>query len=123
MQRIGLAVVLALGLVFTSGAADAQQAGKVYQVAVLGLQPRQHGLLAVHVLRDGLHDLGYVEGRNLILDHLSADAKPERLPELAAEAVRLRYDVIVTGRNEVTATAKRATSTIPIVMVLGGDPV
>jgi putative ABC transport system substrate-binding protein len=77
----------------------------------------------VKVLQDALHDLGYVEGRNLRLDYHSADGKPDRLPELAVRVAALKFDVIVTTTNETTAAAQRATRTIPIVMVLGRNPV
>jgi putative ABC transport system substrate-binding protein len=123
MRLIGLEVVLALALTLTPLAAEGQQAGKVYRVAVMGLQPAQLAVPFIHALREGLRDLGYVENRTLVLDYLTADGKPERMPEVAADAVRLGYDVIVTSTNEVTAAAKRATSTVPIVMVVTADPV
>ena len=123
MRLIGLAVVLTFSLLAAPLAADAQQTGNVHRVAVLGLLPNQFALPFLNALRDGLRDLGYVDRRNLVLDYLTADAKPERLPEVAADAVRLGYDVIVTTTNEVTAAGKRATSTVPIVMVATADPV
>jgi putative ABC transport system substrate-binding protein len=89
----------------------------------MGLQPAQLAVPFIRALREGLRDLGYVESRNLVLDYLTADGKPERLPEVAADAVRLGYDVIVTSTNEVTVAAKRATSTVPIVMAIAGDPI
>src|SRR4029453_594273 len=97
--------------------------GTLHMVAVVGLLPNQFALPFLNALRDGLRDLAYVDRRNLVLDYLTADAKPERLPEVAADAVRLGYDVIVTTTNEVTAAGKRATSTVPIVMVVTADPV
>jgi putative tryptophan/tyrosine transport system substrate-binding protein len=123
MRLIGLAVVLTFSLLAAPLAADAQQTGNVHRVAVLGLLPNQFALPFLNALREGLRDLGYVDRRNLVLDYLTADAKPERLPEVAADAVRLGYDVIVTTTNEVTAAGKRATSTVPIVMVVTADPV
>jgi putative ABC transport system substrate-binding protein len=77
----------------------------------------------VTALTEGLRALGYVEGRNLVLEWRHADAKVERFPELAYEVVRDKPDVIVTGTNPGTHAAKRATQTIPIVMIVGTDVV
>src|SRR5215813_14113145 len=71
----------------------------------------------------GLHDLGYVEGRNIAIEYRSADGKRERVPDLAAELVRLKVDIIVTDGSGPSQDAKKATSTIPIVMTSNGDPV
>ena len=73
--------------------------------------------------RDGLRELGYVEGQNLIIEFRSADGQFDRIPELLAELVRLRVDVIVTIGDPVVSATKQATSTIPIVMAGAGDPV
>ena len=73
--------------------------------------------------REGLHDLGYVEGKNLVIEFRSADGHFERLPQILAELIALRVDVIVTIGDPVVAAAKAATSTIPIVMAGAGDPV
>lgn len=121
ITRIWLAFVL----IGVSLSAAAQQVSRPHRVALLGLQPRAAGDQAffIKALGDGLRELGYVEGRNLVLDFHTADGKPERLTEVASNVVRLNYDVIVTSTNEVTAAAKRATSTVPIVMAVGGNPV
>jgi putative ABC transport system substrate-binding protein len=74
-------------------------------------------------LEDGLRQLGYVEGQNLRLEHRFAEGKVERLPALMAELVQLQVDAIVAGSNQTIALAKRATTTIPIVMTLAADPV
>jgi putative ABC transport system substrate-binding protein len=74
-------------------------------------------------LREGLRELGYVEGRNLVLERRYGNGDMERLPELAAELVRLKVDVIVTGTNFHVAAVRGATTTIPIVMVFATDPV
>jgi putative ABC transport system substrate-binding protein len=104
-------------------AADAQQAGKVPRIGILAPSPpaaRSH-LHEAFLL--GLRELGYVEGQNIALDYLSAEGKLERLPELAAELVRRKVDVIVGGPEPVIRAAKQATTSIPIVMVAAGDPV
>ena len=74
-------------------------------------------------LRTGLRDLGYVEGKNIVIEYRSAEGNYDRLPELAAELVRLKPDVLVTFATPATLAAKQATTTIPIVMVMVGDPV
>jgi putative ABC transport system substrate-binding protein len=74
-------------------------------------------------LDDGLRELGYVEGRNLVFERRFAEGQQERLPTLAAELVRLNVDVIVTGSNPVIAAVKHATVTIPVVMAVSRDPV
>jgi len=77
----------------------------------------------VHEFEKGLRDLGYVKGQNYIIEDRSADGKPDLVEPAAAELVRLRVDVIVTGINQGVAAARKATTTIPIVMVYGIDPV
>jgi putative tryptophan/tyrosine transport system substrate-binding protein len=111
----GLGAVLAAPL-----AADAQQAGKVYRIGILS--PTSQGL-GVEAFRDGLRALGYVEGHNIVVEHRSAEGRFERLPELAAELVRLRVDVIVAVVTQASLAAKNATKTIPVVMLAVGDPV
>ena len=78
---------------------------------------------ATEAFRQGLRELGYVEGKNIVIESRYADGKLDRLPALAAELVRLKVDVIVTGGRAVTRAAKEATSTIPIVMTNDTDPV
>jgi putative ABC transport system substrate-binding protein len=77
----------------------------------------------VEALRQGLRDLGYVEGKNIAIEFRWAEGRDERLPELAGELVRLKVDVIVTTATEPVLTAKRATATIPIVFATVGDAV
>jgi putative tryptophan/tyrosine transport system substrate-binding protein len=80
-------------------------------------------LARTEAFQHGLRELGYVEGKNIVVEWRSADGKLDRLPELAAELVRLKVDVIVTGGATATRPAKEATATIPIVMAQDGDPV
>ncbi len=104
-------------------AAEAQQAAKVARLGFLALNPAANPHLH-EAFRQGLRDLGYVEGRNLVIEYRSAEGKPERLPALAAELVALKVDVIVTGGGAPTAlAAKQATRTLPIVFASTGDPV
>src|SRR5262245_26843917 len=71
----------------------------------------------------GMRDLGYVEGRNLVVEYRDAEGKPERLPALVAELVALKVDVIVAGNTPQTLAAKQATRTIPVVFSFALDPV
>jgi putative tryptophan/tyrosine transport system substrate-binding protein len=77
----------------------------------------------IDAFRQGLRDLGYVEGKNIVIESRSAEGKSERVPALAAELVRLKVDVIVTAGPQATRAVKEATATIPIVMAFDFDPV
>ena len=77
----------------------------------------------IEAFRQGLRELGYVEGKNIVIEWRYAEGKLDRLPALAAELVRLKVDIIVTAGPTVTRAAKEATVTIPIVMALDNDPV
>ena len=77
-------------------AARAQQAGKVYRIGILEMISAASNTANFDSLRKGLRDLGYVEGQNLVIDYRSADGRPERFPQLAAELARLNVDLIVT---------------------------
>jgi ABC-type uncharacterized transport system substrate-binding protein len=100
--------------------AEAQQPKKVPRVGIL--YPESAPSPRIEEFRSGLHELGYSEGRNIILEYRYANGKRERLPELAANLVRLRVDVIYAPTTLAAIPAKKATSTIPIVMV-SGEPV
>jgi putative ABC transport system substrate-binding protein len=102
--------------------AEAQQAGKVYRVGFLGAASASQYAPQVDGMRRGLHDLGYVEGGNLIIEYRWADGRYERLGPLAVELVRLKVDVIVTHGTPGSQAAKQATTTIPIVMAVVGNP-
>jgi putative ABC transport system substrate-binding protein len=102
-------------------AARAQRADKVHRIGYLNLRAGPGALDETFVQR--LRELGYVEGRNLIIDYRWVGEREERLPALAAELVQLKVDVIVTNANAAVDAAKRATSTIPIVMTASNDPV
>ena len=123
MDRRAFITGVAGGLVVARSVAEAQPAAKVYRVGILLAAKAETVAPLVHALTEGLRDLGYVEGRNVVFERRYADGRLERLPDLAAELVRLRADVIVTGSNIHVAAAQRATATIPIVMVASADPV
>jgi putative ABC transport system substrate-binding protein len=103
-------------------AAGAQPAGKVYRIGILETIPAAQNAANLDGLRKGLRDLGYVEGRNLVIEYRSADGRAERFPDLAAELVRLNVDLIVTRGTPAARAVKKATETIPMVMATMGDP-
>jgi putative ABC transport system substrate-binding protein len=123
IDRRSFMASIAGGLVIARSVAEAQPAAKVYRVGILLVATAETVAPLVHALTEGLRDLGYVEGRNVVFERRYADGRLERLPDLAAELVRLRVDVIVTGSNIHVAAVQRATATIPIVFVAVGDPV
>jgi putative tryptophan/tyrosine transport system substrate-binding protein len=105
-------------------AADAQQVGKVPRIGYLSPGSASPGPLAYHdEFQRGLRELGYVEGRNIVVEYRFADGKFDRLDQLAAELVRLNVDIIVSVVTQASLAAKNATSTIPIVFVSVADPV
>jgi putative ABC transport system substrate-binding protein len=112
-----------LSLLATPLAAEAQQAGKVARIGFLQTATREGLLHMVKAFEDGLRDLGYRVGQDVVIEYRFAEARPERLPKLAADLVRLNVDVIVTGINSNTAAAMEATTTIPIVMANSVDPI
>src|SRR6266542_4287730 len=110
-------------LLATAPAADAQQTGKIFRIGFL--DPSTASSLAglLETFRQELSKLGWIEGKNITIEYRFAEQKLERLPELAAELVRLKVDLIVVGGPAPAITAKEATTTIPIVMANVGDPV
>jgi putative ABC transport system substrate-binding protein len=103
--------------------AAAQPAGKICRIGYLQTAPRGSTVHMLRALEDGLRELGYVPGANVMIEYRFADGRAERLPELAAELVRLNPDVILTPLNPVTAAVKQVTATIPIVTLLAASPV
>ena len=116
--------LMAGGLLGAPRAAQAQQPAKVFRLGLLGTVPLSNpGASRIwDGFVEGLQQLGYVEGRNIVIERRFSEGKAERLPDLAAELVRLKVDVIVAAAYTADA-AKGATSTIPIVMTNNGDPV
>jgi putative ABC transport system substrate-binding protein len=121
---------LVLGTLLAPISTDAQQPGKVYRVGLIFTTSpvsEMAGPEPVHPLaRAFLHtlrSLGYVEGQNLVLERRSAEGKFERFPEIVAELVRLKTDVIVTAGNPTAQAAKQVTTTVPIVMATSDSPV
>jgi putative tryptophan/tyrosine transport system substrate-binding protein len=104
-------------------AAQAQQAGKVWRIGTLHTSPASDEADRVAALQQGLAELGYVGGRNVRFVNRNAGTQMSRLPELATELIHAGVDVIVTSTNPTTLAAKKATTTIPIIMTVGVDPV
>jgi putative ABC transport system substrate-binding protein len=101
----------------------AQQPGKIYRIGFLDASTASGMAVLVDAFRQELSKLGWIEGKNFIIEYRFAEQKPERLPELAADLVRLKVDLIVVSGGPSAWAAKKATTTIPIVMVNVGDPV
>src|SRR6266567_6599300 len=117
-------VTLTLSLLAAPLAADAQQAGKVPRIGYLGLTSPSDRPPLLDAFRQRLRELGWVEGQNIVIDYRYAEGRVDRLPDLAAELVRLKVDLIVASAGTQAATAaKNATETIPIVMIYVRDPV
>jgi ABC-type uncharacterized transport system substrate-binding protein len=122
-REILIAAGCGLGLVAVPRLASAQRAEKIRRIGFLGTGTAAGMAVWVEALRGGLRDLGYVEGQNLAIEYRWADGKYERAPELAAELVRLKVEVLVTHGTPGTLAAKGATATIPIVMASVGDAI
>jgi putative ABC transport system substrate-binding protein len=120
VNRRAFLVTLTSGFFAAPLIVKAQPAGKVWRIGLLSPTSQSPSIEAI---REGLRTLGYVEGQNLVIEYRSAEGRFDRLPDFAAELVRLRVDVIVAVVTQASLAAKNATSTIPIVMMAVGDPV
>ena len=120
MERRAFLTLVAGSLLAAPLAAEAQPAAKIFRIGYLATNPTPHFQEA---FRQGLRDLGYVEGRNLVIEDRDAEGKPERLPALAAELVALKVDVIVASGTPAALATKQATRTLPIVFTAVADPV
>jgi len=103
--------------------AEAQQSTKVARIGYLSGASSSAIAFRIEAFRQGLRELGYVEGKNIVIEYRYAERQPDRLPALAAELVRLKVDVIVSSGSGNTRAAREATSTIPIIMTQDNDPV
>src|SRR6266496_1241532 len=123
MSKNVFCVALCAMLFTLYSSAEAQQPKKVPRIGYPTVASLSSNVARVDAFRQGLRELGYVEGKNIVIEWRSGEGKEDRLPALVAELVRLKVDVIVTGGPTATRAAKEATSTIPIVMTQVGDPV
>jgi putative tryptophan/tyrosine transport system substrate-binding protein len=122
IRRINVCLLLTL-LLFTVSPADAQQPGKIFRIAILDNSTASGSAVLLDAFRQELNKLGWIEGKNIAIEYRFAEQRPERLPELAADLVRLKVDVIVGTSTAPALAAKSATATIPIVMTRAADPV
>jgi len=124
MEKAGWSSILVVAVLLAVGViADAQQPKKLPRIGFLSAASSSAISARVEAFRQGLRELGYVEGKNIFIEWRFAEGKSDRLPSLAAELVRLKVDVIVAEAPTSTRSAKQATVTIPIVMVFDDDPV
>ena len=123
MRQIGLAVVIPLNLLLAPLAVDAQPSEKVYRIGMLERTSKTLNAASVNGFLRGMQELGYVEGKHFVIEYRSADGLDERFPELAADLVRVKVDLIVTRGTQAILATKNATNTIPIVITGAGDPV
>src|SRR5712691_9869284 len=121
--RLAFSITLLLGGFFNPIAAEAQQTAKVARIGFLTTGLAANSAHLREAFLQGLRDLGYVEGRNVVIEYRYAEDKLERLPALAAELVALKVDVIVAPNTPASLAAKQATRTLPIVFAFAADPV
>src|SRR5215471_16991947 len=123
VSRLVFTITLITSFLAALPAGHAQQPGKLFRIGFLGSGGPADHAPRVDAFRQGLRDLGYVEGRTATIEYRLAEGKMERLPALAAELVALKVDVIVASGTPTALAAKNATTTIPIVFATSGDPV
>jgi putative tryptophan/tyrosine transport system substrate-binding protein len=122
MRKAGfVSILLAVVTLAVAVIAEAQQPTKIPRIGYLGSSASNSA--RIEAFRQGLRELGYVEGKNIVIEYRYAEGKPDRERALAAELIRLKVDVIVTGGSTATRPAQVATVTIPIVMTQDSDPV
>jgi putative tryptophan/tyrosine transport system substrate-binding protein len=122
MDRRAFIGAATAALLMASKLARPQANGRVYRIGILESIPAGQNAANLEALRRGLRELGYVEGRNLIIEYRSADGAADRFPALAAELVQLQVDLIVARGTPATNAAKAASMTVPVLMATMGDP-
>ena len=117
--------VFALGAIFLTRSipSAAQQPARIFRIGILITTTASVQSARLEAFRQRLRENGYVEGKNIVIEYRYAEGKLERLPDLAAELVRLKVDVIVTASEPAILAAKKSSPTIPIVFTIAGDPV
>jgi ABC-type uncharacterized transport system substrate-binding protein len=125
ITRQSLTIVLAITAILGtfSISAEAQQPKKVARIGFVSAVSLSSIPARIEAFRQGLHELGYIEGKNIVIEWRSAEGKPDHLPPLIAELMHLKVEVIVSAASTPTRFVKQATSTIPIVMAYDDDPV
>src|SRR5256714_13817140 len=123
MKRRRFLLTSLAGVVAAPFAVDAQRPEKLYRIGMLESTSPAINAANLEGFRRGLGELGYVEGKNFVIEYRSAEGRDERFVDLAAELIRLNVDLIVTRGTPAALAAKQATTTIPIVITSTGDPV
>ena len=123
MKRNITVLTLSAMLLALCSSVEAQQTGKIFRIGILDSGNVSGMAVLVDAFRHELSNLGWIEGKNIAFEYRFAEGKIEHLPELAAELIRLKVDLIVTTGDPQASAAKKATTTIPIVMANAGDPV
>jgi len=123
MRRREFIALVGGAIVCPLGVRAQPQAGKVPRIGYLGVTSPSDRPPLLDTFRQGLRELGWIEGQNIVIDYRFAEGRLDRLPDIAAELVRLNVDVIVSLGTQGVTAAKNATKTIPIVMMSTGDPV
>jgi len=123
INMIRILFVVVLGFVWAALPAHAQGADRLPRIGFLGNSTATLEANLIGPFRDGLRDLGYVEGQNILIEYQWAEGKYERLPALIAELIALKVDVIVTAGTPASLAVKKATTSVPLVMIAVGDPV
>ena len=122
MKKVGWSSILDAAVLLTVAVvAEAQQPKKVARICFLGASNASTEAIYLKPFRERLREIGYVEEQNLTIEYRFSEGKVDRLPDLAAELVRLQCDVIVTTGTEAAEVAKKVIKTIPVVMAFGGD--
>ena len=122
-KKILVSLLVTCSLLQMFAVAHAQQPGKIFRIGFLDASTAAGSAVLVEAFRQELSKLGWIEGKNFTIEYRFGEQKPERLPELAADLVRLKVDLIVVAGGPSALAAKSATTTIPIVMANVGDPV
>ena len=122
-NKIVFALALCAILFAPNPSTEAQQPKKVPRIAFLDASSRSLNSARVEAFRQGMRELGYIEGKNIVIEFRFAEGKLDRVPHNAAEVARLNVDVILTAGSTDTGAAKKASATIPIVMAQDGDPI
>src|SRR5262245_28099550 len=123
MKRKITVLALSTMLFAICGSVEAQQTKKISGIGFLDASTASGSAVRLEAFRQELLKLGWIEGKNITIEYRFAEQKPERVPELAADLAHLKVDIIVTADTPAALPAKNATTTIPIVMALAGDPV
>jgi ABC-type uncharacterized transport system substrate-binding protein len=123
VSKSAFGFALAAVLIVLCAFAHAQQPGKIFRIGLLDASTASGMAVLIDAFRQELSKLGWIEGKNIAIEYRFAEQKPERLPELAADLVRSKVDLIVGTTTPAALAAKKATKTIPIVMASAGDPV